>query len=153
MNSRNNLTENNLLNGQQQNQSKSQQINGIGQKVIAGLMVPQQTAQSYAAIAHAAAAAAQSNQQRNNNQLINLNQNHIDSSNGNSGFNTGSVNNLLNGSHNDNLLGNNMKSQSYNNPGFFESASYAIVNLNTFLFLILRFKLLQISGRPPVFLK
>jgi len=84
-------------------------------------MVPTSTAQSYAAIAHAAAAAAQSNQQRNNH-LQNSSANHME-------FNTGSVNNLLGGSNNtDNLLNANMKSQSYNNPGFFESAAYTIVN-------------------------
>jgi hypothetical protein len=92
---------------QQQHQQVKQQL---GNKIIAGLMVPNSTAQSYAAIAHAAAAAAQSNQQRN------------------SGNQTNSANLLTN------------KSQSYNNPGFFESASYSIVNLYcTFYFVYLFF--------------
>lgn len=94
-------------------------------------MVPTSTAQSYAAIAHAAAAAAQSNQQRNN-QLQNASVNHMD-------FNTGSVNNLLSGSNTDNLLSANMKSQSYNNPGFFESAAYSIVNFKKNIFLHLKY--------------
>jgi hypothetical protein len=99
---------------------------GLGNKVIAGLMMPNSTAQSYAAIAHAAAAAAQSNQQRHNNFL----NNHLTESNN---FNSGSSNNLLanNNNNNNNINNNNsnnLKAQSYNNPGFFESASYSIVN-------------------------
>lgn len=98
-------------NGLIQQNGKKQQ-NGIGNKVIAGLMVPNSTAQSYAAIAHAAAAAAQSNQQRNNYIA-----NHSEPNN----FNSGSSNNLL-------INNSNLKAQSYNNPGFFESTSYSIVN-------------------------
>jgi hypothetical protein len=113
LSSRNNLTDLNSNHGQQQHKNASH-------KVIAGLMVPTSTAQSYAAIAHAAAAAAQSNQQRNS-QLQNASVNHMD-------FNAGSVNNLLGGSNTEsNHLNANMKSQSYNNPGFFESAAYSIV--------------------------
>jgi hypothetical protein len=118
LNSRNNLTD--TTKSQQVNESQ----NGGGQKK---LMIPQSThAQSYAAIAHAAAAAAQSNLQRNNNLQQNASGHQM---NDNSGcFNTGSVNNLLSSSNSqtDNLLSSNIKSQSYNNPGFFDSAAYSI---------------------------
>lgn len=85
--------------------------NGIGHKAIAGLMVPSSTAQSYAAIAHAAAAAAA---QQNRNLF-----------NGSIGGGSG-VGDQQNG-------GGGIKhapgGQSYNNPGFFESTtSYTIVN-------------------------
>lgn len=126
INSRHNLTNNHM-------HQNSKPLNGIGQKVIAGLMVPTSTAQSYAAIAHAAAAAAQSNQQRNlssnGNDQISSNNNPINM------FHSNSANNLL----------CNNKSQSYNNPGFFESTSYPIVNsalINYFFLnsLIINFK-------------
>lgn len=93
---------------------QSQKKQPIGNKVIAGLMVPNSTAQSYAAIAHAAAAAAQSNLQRNN-YISNIQTNEPIN------FNSGSSNNLL--------INSNMKSQSYNNPGFFESI---VIKLCTF---------------------
>lgn len=126
----------------QRNQNNKQQTNsGIGHKVIAGLMVPTQTAQSYAAIAHAAAAAAQSNsfnQRHNmsasnsNNQLndfaISTNHNQPNEQSGTINTNYiggGSANNLF-GQNNGNTVTN--KSQSYNNPGFFDSTSYTIPN-------------------------
>lgn len=68
--------------------------------MVPGLMVANSTAQSYAAIAHAAAAAA--NQQRNQ-----FGGNQIDFSS------SGSSQNLT---------------KSYNNPGFFETGSYTNVN-------------------------
>jgi hypothetical protein len=110
INSRHNLTNNHM-------HQNSKQMNGIGQKAIAGLMIPNSTAQSYAAIAHAAAAAAQSNQQRN---LSSIGNDQMNSNNNNS-------NNIFHSNSNNNILCNN-KSQSYNNPGFFESTSYPIVN-------------------------
>lgn len=104
---------------QQQQQKKLQ--NGLSNKVLAGLMVP--NAQSYAAIAHAAAAAA--NQQRNN--FLSSNSNNINLQSDANNYNSGSSNNLL-----INNNGNNLKAQSYNNPGFFESTSYsAVIKLHT----------------------
>ncbi|RNA26722.1 hypothetical protein BpHYR1_003824 [Brachionus plicatilis] len=80
--------------------SKQSQSNGTsGQKTIPGMMVANSTAQSYAAIAHAAAAAAAVNQQRNQ-----FGGNQIDFSS------SGSSQNLT---------------KSYNNPGFFETGSYS----------------------------
>lgn len=117
-----NTRKTNLVQQQQQQQVKQQ----LGNKVIAGLMMPNSTAQAYASIAHAAAAAAQSNQQKNNTGSFMVNQANSELMNN---FNTtsttmGSSNNLLN----NNLLTSNTKTQSYNNPGFFESASYSIQN-------------------------
>lgn len=88
--------------------------NGIGHKAIAGLMVPSSTAQSYAAIAHAAAAAAA---QQNRNIF-----------NGPTGV--GGNGGGVGGNGNDQAANGGLKhsSQSYNNPGFFESTtSYTIV--------------------------
>ena len=111
-------------------------------------MVPTQTAQSYAAIAHAAAAAAQSNsfnQQRHNVSASNSS-NHLNDFNGIStnhnqpgeqngtintnyiGGGSGSVNNLFGGQSNSNSVVVPNKTQSYNNPGFFDSTSYTIVS-------------------------
>ena len=122
MNQRKTQLQANDLSQQEQQQQQQQQKklqNGLGNKVLAGLMVP--NAQSYAAIAHAAAAAA--NQQRNN--FLSSNSNNINLQSDN--YNSGSSNNLL-----INNNGNNLKAQSYNNPGFFESTSYsAVIKLHT----------------------
>ncbi len=112
-----------MVQQQQQQQVKQQ----LGNKVIAGLM-PNPTAQAYASIAHAAAAAAQSNQNR---QLINNTNNGVNTGYQNNEFNqsdsmhTGSSNNLISTGCPNSL---HTKSQiTYNNPGFFESASYSNV--------------------------
>lgn len=89
--------------------------NGIGHKAIAGLMVPSSTAQSYAAIAHAAAAAAA--QQNRNNQYVSSNGGLVNDQQVNMGQQPPSM-----------MFQGGMKpAQSYNNPSFFESTSYAIV--------------------------
>ena len=111
------------------NASVQQTPKQVGQKAIAGLMVPPSTAQSYAAIAHAAAAAAQSNQQRNNSHYITQQQQQqqqqlIESNQFQTTLNQ-QMNQYSNNSNN-NLLAS--ASKSYNNPGFFESTSYSIVN-------------------------
>lgn len=119
-----------LVQQQQQAQVKQQ----LGNKVIAGLM-PNPAAQAYASIAHAAAASAQNRNNAGGYQ-------NTDQLNQSSSTNMGSSNNLINTSsggngannmpNNSNLLTQNnslhTKSQtSYNNPGFFESASYSNV--------------------------
>lgn len=132
---------NNNGNGNGQSQSKS---NGIGHKVIAGLMVPSSTAQSYAAIAHAAAAAAQSNQQRNNNhQFVGASLHPEQGGNGNFGNHNSMIfaSNGPTSNSNNNINTNNNnpnKQQSYNNPSFFESTSYPIViKLNALIYFAL----------------
>lgn len=93
-------------------------------KILAGLMMPNSTAvQSYAAIAHAAAAAAAVQQQQKSSGF-NMTQNNLNNQS-ESNFN-----------NSNSLLINNNKSQSYNNPGFFESANYPIV-ICTFVFILL----------------
>lgn len=82
----------------------------IGHKAIAGLMVPSSTAQSYAAIAHAAAAAAAQQNRNIFNGVAGGGDQHQQVANG--GL-------------------KHVGGQSYNNPGFFESTtSYNIVNKN-----------------------
>ena len=85
---------------QQHMKSANAMNGGIGHKVAAGLMLPSSTVKSYAAIASQAAAAA-AVQQRN-----------IETSN--------NSNSNINNNNNNLLFGHN---KSYNNPGFFESAT------------------------------